>query len=422
MRSVPPIPHRGHEGRPDGGTNLLTSLETAPVRVPVGAAAPAPGRPVRLGRFGLAVLLVLALGLAVGLIPRWQARRHLTAQMAESDVLTVAVVSPTPTRPDVSMPLPAEVTPYFEAPILARASGYLKRWLVDIGERVRAGQLLAEIETPDLDQELLRARAQVLQAQAALDLARITAARWTELLKTASVSEQETAEKQADFALKTASLQAAQAEVKRLEELKGFASVTAPFAGVITLRDTDIGQLITAGSGRELFRLAQVQPLRVYVHVPQTYAQAVTVGQHADLTFTELPGRHFDATVVRTAGAMQPDSRTLLVELQTDNAQGQILAGAYAQVQFRAAEAAPVLTLPADTLLFRAEGTQVGIVTADHRVELRAIKMGRDFGRTMEVIEGVKPGDQVILNPPDSLTAGVPVRLATAEAPAARGK
>jgi len=327
-------------------------------------------------------------------------------------VTSVAVVSPVPGNSNLGVPLPAEVQAFVEAPIYARASGYLKRWLADIGATVQAGQLLAEIDTPEVDQQLAQARAEVAQHQAALDLAKITSERWTDLLRTASVSQQETAEKQSDLELKKANLDGALANLHRLEDLKTFGSVIAPFAGTITARLTDVGQLITAGSGRELFRLAQLNPLRVYVRVPQTLSLAIAPGQVAELILDQFPGRKIKAKVVRTAGALEPGSRTLLTELEADNAHGEILAGSYAQVRFTDSVAAPTLTLSANTLLFRAEGIRVGVVNADGRVELRAVKLGRDFGQTVEILEGVGANDRVILNPPDSLANGLVVRVA----------
>ena len=381
--------------------------------------APKPATPVRLSRVLVVAIVIILVGLAIGIMPRWFSRRALGQETQELAVTTVAVVSPSPGQSDFGVPLPAEVQAYVEAPIYARASGYLKHWLVDIGAAVTNGQLLAEIETPELDQQLAQAKAEVAQNQAALDLAKITSARWTDLLKTASVSEQETAEKQSDLELKKANLDAALANLHRLEELKTFASVTAPFDGTITARRTDVGQLITAGSGNELFRLAQVNPLRVYVRVPQTMARAITPGQTAELILDQSLGKKITAKVVRTAGAMEPGSRTLLTELQVDNARGDILAGSYAQVRFTDSVAAPTLTLPANTLLFRAEGIRVGVVNADNKVEIRAVKLGRDFGQTVEVLEGIAAGDRVIMNPADSLASGLAVRVAEPVKPTA---
>jgi len=358
----------------------------------------------------VAVVLVVVATFA-GLIPRWRQRAVLRAGTKELAIPTVSVICPTPGQTGTSLALPAEVRAYLEAPIYARASGYLKRWLVDIGAQVKEGDLLAEIDVPELNQELVQSRAQLAQAEAALALARTTAARWAELVKTASVSEQESAEKQADLQLKSATVDAARANVRRLEDLQSFESVRAPFAGTITARLTDVGQLITAGSGRELFRLAQTSTLRVYVRVPQTAARGIVPGQRAELTIPEIPGRVFPAEVVRTAGAMSSDSRTLLTELQVDNSKGEILAGTFAQVRFADIQPAPTLTLPSNTLLFRSEGPQVGVVGSDNQVQLRNVTLGRDFGPTLEILAGVAPADRVILNPSDSLVSGVAVRV-----------
>jgi RND family efflux transporter MFP subunit len=374
-----------------------------------------PASSLRWGRLTTSILVLIVLGLLIGFLPRWQQRAALRAQTQELAVPTVTVVVPIPSQPATGLALPAEVKPLIEAPIYARASGYLKHWGVDIGAQVEAGQLLAEIDTPELNQELARSHAELTQAEAALALAKTTAARWADLLKTASVSEQETAEKQADLALKTATVEAARANVRRLEELQSFARVTAPFAGTVTARKTDVGELIAAGSGKELFRLAQTRTLRVYVHVPQTLARGVAPGQIAELTIPEMPGRTFSAKVVRTSGAMTADSRTLLTELEVDNARGEILAGSFAQVRFTQAKLDSVLSLPSNTLLFRAEGPQVGIVHPDRmnqRVELRNVTLGRDFGPTVEILSGASASDRVILNPADALISGTIVRIA----------
>ena len=367
---------------------------------------------IRLNRLLANVLLVILVGLAIGFLPRWFARRALAKETQELAVNWVSVVSPAPGGSDLGVPLPAEVQAFVEAPIYARANGYLKRWLVDIGEHVKAGQLLAEIDTPELNQQLEQARAEVAQNKAALDLARITAARWADLLKTASVSEQETAEKQSDLELKKANYDGALANLHRLDELKVFASVTAPFDGTITSRQTDVGQLIAAGSGHELFRLDQLNALRVYVRVPQAMSRAIQPGQKAELLLDSNPGGKIEAKVVRTAGAMEPGSRTLLIELEVNNARGEILAGSYAQVRFVNPVGASALTLPASTLLFRAEGIYVGVVDAQNQVELRKVRLGRDFGQTLEVLGGIDAHDRVIVNPPDSLATGLPVRIA----------
>lgn len=371
--------------------------------------------PVRLRRVAEVVVLLLVIGLAVGLVPRWLAHRKLIVAARTESAPTVSVITPTPAQAAWGTPLPADVQAFIQASIHARASGYLKAWLVDIGDHVTNGQVLAEIDTPELDQQLAQAKAEVNQAKAALDLAKITADRWSELLKTASVSEQETAEKQSDYALKQANLAAAQANYNRLEQLQNFARVTAPFTGTITARNTDIGQLIAAGSGPELFRMAQTDPLRVYVRVPQQYVHALAPGQKAELTFLEQPGRKFTGELTRTAGAMDPASRTLQVELQVNNPNGDLLAGSYAQVRFNESAAPKVLALSDNALIFRAEGMQVAVVGDDHKAHLRSVTLGRDFGKTVEVLAGLNPGDRIIDNPPDSITDGMTVQVAQPE-------
>jgi membrane fusion protein, multidrug efflux system len=367
--------------------------------------------PIRLRRVAEIVVVLVVIGLIIGLVPRWLAHRKLLAETHADSVLTVNVISPTPSKPDLGTPLPAEVQAFVQATIHARASGYLKNWFVDIGEHVTNGQVLAEIDTPELDQQLAQARAELDQAKAALDLAKTTADRWTDLLKTASVSEQETVEKTADYTLKQANVEAANANVQRLEDLKNFDRVTAPFDGTVTARNTDIGQLISADSGPELFRMAQTDPLRVYVRVPQPFIHAIAPGQKAALTFQELPGRVFEARVTRTAGAVDPTSRTLQVELQVPNPRGEILAGSYAQVRFNEAAPANVLTLSDNALIFRSQGMQVAMVGADNKVHLHSVTLGRDFGDTVEVLDGLKADDRVIDNPPDSIADGMTVQV-----------
>ena len=376
--------------------------------------SPTPPPPVRLRKILYLVVLLVVVGLAIGLAPRWLARQNLRAEARAANVPLVETVLPTAAKADLGTPLPADVQPFVQAAIHARASGYLKNWFVDIGDHVTNNQALAEIDTPELDEQLAQARAEQDQAVAARDLAHITADRWTELLKTASVSEQETAEKKSDYVLKQANVEAARANVQRLEDIKKFDNVTAPFDGVITVRNTDIGQLITAGSGPELFRLAQTDPLRVYVRVPQLLIHAVAPGQKAVLTFQDMPGREFEATVTRLSGAVDPASRTLQVELQVPNPRGNIFSGSYAQVRFNEIAAANVLTLSGNALLFRAQGMQVAVVDADNNVHLHSITLGRDFGSTVEVLAGLAPTDHVIMNPPDGISEGMTVKLAMA--------
>ena len=375
--------------------------------------SPAPVRPLPLGRITVVAVLVLVVAVAVGLLPRWRERAALQVETRELALPTVLVTKPVPGKPGAPQPFSAEVKAYMEASLYGRANGYVKRWLVDLGAEVEAGQLLAEIEAPELGQELARARAELAQGEAAVALATATAARWAELLKSTAVSKQEAAEKQADLAVKSAALDGARANVHRLEELHALLRVTAPFAGRITARRLDVGELVAASGGKELFRLTQTRTLRVFVRVPQTVARAIGPGHMAELTVPEITGRTFAAKVVRTAGAMDVASRTLLTELEVDNSAGEILAGSYAQVRFAAAKAPAVLTLPANTLLFRAEGMQVAVVGNDDRVLLTAIAAGRDFGATVEILGGVGPSDRVIINPPDSISNGAVVRVAT---------
>ena len=371
-----------------------------------------PTRPVRLILIAQVVIVLVVIALIAGFVPRWIARHKLLAENHADTLITVAIISPTAFKPDLGTPLPAEVQAFTQASIHARASGYLKNWFVDIGDHVTNSQVLAEIETPEVDQQLMQARAELDQANANLGLAKISADRWTDLLKSSSVSEQETAEKQADYTLKQANVSAAQANVRRLEETKNFNRVVAPFDGTITARNTDIGQLINATGGLELFRLAQTDPLRVYVRVPQSLIYAITPGQMAQLTFQELPGRNFVATVTRTAGAVDPASRTLQVELQVANPKGEILAGSYAQVRFDEATNAHGLTLSDNTLVFRAQGMQVALLGSNNIVQMRSIKLGRDFGNTVEVLSGIAASDRVIINPPDSIADGMVVQIA----------
>ncbi len=368
--------------------------------------------PVRLTRIFKIVIVLVLIGLIIGFVPRWFARHKLLAEEKSDSVPSVSVISAVASKPDFSTPLPAEVQAFVQASIHARASGYLKNWYVDIGDAVTNGQLLAEIETPELDQQILQAQAELDQANAALALSKITADRWTDLLKSSSVSEQETAEKSSDLTLKKAEVGAASANLQRLQQLKIFDRLTAPFDGTVTMRNTDIGQLIAANSGPELFRIAQINPLRVYVQVPQPLIHAITPGQTAQLTFQELPGRTFEAKVTRTAGAVDPASRTLQVELQADNSRGEILAGSYAQARFsETTSSVPVLVLSDNALIFRAQGMQIATVDSDNKVQLHSVKLGRDFGNTVEVLSGLNADDRVVINPPDSIADGETVEI-----------
>jgi membrane fusion protein, multidrug efflux system len=397
------------------GATELHGERQAPLPAPHGETrlAPVAGPQSRQMRIaGTIIALLIVVGLAVGFLPRWRESRTAVSDMTQLAIPTVSVVSLAPLKSGDGLILPAEIRPWREASIYARANGYLKDWKSDIGAHVQAGQLLAEIETPDLDQQLDQAKAQVVLAQANLHLAETTDARWQALLKTASVSEQEAAEKSAGRETAAASVEAERANMRRLQELVFFQRVIAPFDGTVTRREVDIGDLIVAGiGGQELFHIAQTGKLRVYVHVPEPYALDVAPGQTASLTTPESPGLVFDAKVITTSESIATSSRTLLTELEVDNSKNQILPYSYGEIRLKPNNADPPLTLPSDVLIFRSLGLQVGVVRPDGTVELRSVKVGRDFGQHIEILSGVTPTDQVIANPTDSLVDGVKVRI-----------
>jgi len=370
-----------------------------------------PRSPKKFSLLLTVLALLLGLGVASGIIVRSRQKAALAVETRELAVATVTVASPKPGPSTSGMPLPAEIKPWVETPILARANGYLKHRYVDIGDHVDAGQLLAEIDTPELRQEYARAQGQLVQAQEALGLAKMYSLRWATLVGSGSVSIQENADKQSDFKLKAAAVESARAEVRRLEKLLSFNRLTAPFAGIITARNIDSGDLIGAAGGKELFHLAQTHKLRVFVQAPQTMALGIRSGQTATVTLQELPGREFQAKVVRTAGVMAADSRTLLVELEVDNPKEEILAGSYAQVRFTGMKMDAALTLPVNTILLSAKGARICVVQDDSTVELRPVKLGRDYGQMIEVLSGVDVEDQVIVNPSESLENGASVSI-----------
>jgi RND family efflux transporter MFP subunit len=360
------------------------------------------------------ILLIVALILAVwGEVSRVVARSDLGKQTAAAAVLTVITVTPNRTSLGEELVLPGTVQAFIEAPIYARTSGYLKTWLTDIGTQVTKGQLLGEIETPEVDQQLSQAQADLATARANEALSDSTNARWKGLLATESVSKQDADEKAGDAAAKKAAADSAAANVARLHELESFKRVVAPFSGVITARNTDIGALINAGqsAGSELFRIADTQKLRIYVQVPEAYAAATNPGLKAELHFAEQPQKSFEATTVRTSNALDPNLRTLQVELELNNEKREVFPGAYAEVHFKLPASAESLRLPANTVLFRSAGLQVATVDNQQHVKLKGIVQGRDFGNTIEVLSGLAIDDKVIVNPPDSLTDGVSVRI-----------
>jgi RND family efflux transporter MFP subunit len=376
----------------------------------------------KIRRYSL-ILLIVALVLAVwGEVSRVHARSALTQGAAQAAVLNVVTVTPNRTPLGEELVLPGTVQAFIEAPVYARTSGYLKDWQTDIGTEVTKGQLLGEIETPEVDQQLTQAQADLATARANESLSNSTNARWKGLLATDSVSKQDADEKAGDAAAKKAAADSAAANVARLRELESFKRVVAPFTGVITARNTDIGALINAGqaSGTDLFRIADTHKLRIYVQVPEAYASVTGPGLQAELHFAEFPHKVFAAKTVRTSNALDPSSRTLQVELELDNAKREVFPGSYAEVHFKLPASAESLRLPADTVLFRSAGLQVATVDAEKRVKLKSIVQGRDFGNTIEILSGLGADEAVIVNPPDSITDGVSVRIAAP--PAAQSK
>ena len=369
----------------------------------------------RIRRYSI-ILAVVALILAVwGETSRVLARGELKKESADAAVGTVITVRAKNSAAGEELVLPGSVQAFIEAPIYARTSGYLKGWKTDIGTRVTKGELLAEIETPEVDRQLNQAQADLETARANLALANTTNERWKALLATESVSKQDADEKAGDAAAKKAMSDSAAANLARLRELESFKRVVAPFDGVVTARNTDVGALINAGqsTGTELFRVADTHKLRIYVQVPEAYAATTTPGLPAELRFAEHPGKIYAAKTVRTANALDPNLRTLQVELELDNAQREIFPGAYAVVHFKLAADTQTLRLPSNTVLFRAAGLQVATVDFQNRIKLKSIVQGRDFGSSIEVLGGLDPGDQVVINPPDSITDGTPVRIAS---------
>lgn len=354
---------------------------------------------------GIIIVAVLA-----GLIPRLRERAALATETQKLAIPSVTVVSLKPGNTTTGLMLPAEVEPWMEAPLYARVNGYLKSWKTDIGAHVKAGQLLAVIETPELDQELDQARHQLAQAEAALSMAKITAERYAGLVKTVSVSEQDNAQKQADLAMSEANVAAAKANVRRLESSQSFARVTAPFTGTITSRTVDVGQLITANA-TQLFQLSQTNKLRVYVNVPQDEAFGIKPGGIGELTISGFTGHPFKASVVATANQISKASRTLLTQLEVDNSSGQIMAGSFGLVKLNASGSNTPMTLPENTVLFGADGPRVEVVLPDGKVAVRNVKIGRNLGGMFEIIEGVTPNDRVVANPSESLTNGAVVSV-----------
>jgi len=366
-----------------------------------------------------AVLLVLITAGAVTFLNRKSETDALAKETEAVSVPTVAVVQPQAEPGNDELVLPGNLQAFIESPIFARTNGYLLRWYKDMGSKVEKGELLAAIDTPEVDQELSQARASREQIKAALGLAKISTDRWANLLKSDSVSQQEADQQASGYQQALANLAAADANVRRLEELESFKNVYAPFSGVLTRRNVDPGALINSGAqaaGRELFDIARVDPLRVYVSVPQAYAPNIKAGMKANVTLQEFPGQKFLGTVVRTAEAIDLATRTLNTEVDVPNKDGKLLPGSFGKVHFATGTSVPRITIPVNAMLFRAEGPQVAVVDKDGKVHLRPISIGRDFGATLEILGGLEMSDQIIINPSDSLEEGQKVHVAKASA------
>jgi RND family efflux transporter MFP subunit len=363
----------------------------------------------------LAVLSLLAFGVMRGINTRIKAAAAVKQDTLDMSVPTVSVVHPKRGALQDEIVLPGNIQAFTVSPIYARTSGYLKKWYVDIGGRVKTGQLLAEIEAPEVDKQLDQARADLATAEANLSLSKSTMTRWQELLQKDAVAKQDTDDKIGDYQAKKAVVESGRANVKRLEDLVSFEKVFAPFDGVITARNTDIGALINAGNGgssQMLFTLAATNTLRVFVNVPQIHSRSTRPGVTATLTLAEYPGRRFVGKIARTAESIDPAQRTLLTEVDVDNSTGELLPGAFAQVHFTLASKTSSLLLPVNSLLFRAEGLQAGVVRDGGKVELIPIVISKDYGTEVSIVSSqITEADNVIVNPPDSLATGSLVRM-----------
>ena len=376
--------------------------------------------------FFLVVAVLIVVG-AVLLIQRRTQYQALANETEEAAIPTVAIIHPGVESGEEDLVLPGTLQAYVESPIYARTNGYLKKWYHDIGSSVKKGDLLADIDTPEVDQQLDQARADLNTSKANMQLSDITATRYSELLKTDGVSKQEVDNAMGDLAAKRAMVQSSEANLRRLEDLESFKRIYAPFSGVITRRNTDIGMLINAGNGgasQQLFFLAQTDPIRVYVNVPEAYAPSIRAGLGAYLELTQYPGQKFQGKVVRTANAIDLSTRTLLTEVDVPNASGQLLPGGYAQVHLGVKVKGQRLQVPVNALLFRSEGLRAVVVDANHQAHLQTLAIGRDYGVTLEVLAGLKLEDWIVLNPADSLVDGqavhvkeVPNPMAPASAP-----
>ncbi len=363
---------------------------------------------------GGALFLIALVG---GFVPQFRQRQIATVDTKELAIPTVAVASPTITTPGSGLNLPAEVKPWQEASIFARVNGYLKDWLVDIGAHVQKDQLLAEIDTPDLDQQLAQANSQAVLAKKNLDQAKSTNTKWQELYKQGVVSQLDSENMATSQGTNQANTEAFAANLRFLQQEVAFKRVTAPFPGIITVRNVNVGDLITANNtNMEMFHVQQTDPLRVYFRIPQEEATNIANGQTFDVQVGAQSAKTYPGKVISTSGAVSPDSRTMLVELQVDNSKNEILPGSYATVRVPQDVLGKLVTLPDNTLIFRGKSVQVGVLDAKNVVQLRDVKVGRDFGVQSEILSGVSESDRVIVNPSDSLTSGTTVRVAATQA------
>jgi RND family efflux transporter MFP subunit len=386
---------------------------------------PARGVPL-MGTAAVAVVIIVFGALAWwGIASRARAMTTLTRDTAEMSVPSVSVVRPKPGAPQEEIVLPATMQAYAEAPIYARTSGYLSKRFVEMGTRVRANQVLAEIDAPELEQQLQQARADLTTADANARLAQVTADRYRDLAKTESVPQQDADNAAGTLEARRAAVESARHNVQRLEQLQAFTRITAPIDGVITARNTDVGALIdpgsSGGSARELFHIASTDRLRVFINVPQVYSRAARPGLAADLTLAEFPGRRFTGRLVRTAQSIDPASRTLLTEMEVANPEGELLPGAYAQVHLKLDTPASTLVLPVNTLMFRGDGVKVAVVGGGSRISMVTVMLGRDFGTEAEIVTGLTGTEVVVVSPPDSLADGQEVRVVGTRATDTKG-
>ena len=370
-------------------------------------------RPFKVILIFLAILVLAGFVVVRGINARIKAAAIVKQETLDLAIPSVAVIQPKRGSMKDEIVLPGNMMAFTDSPIYARTNGYIKKWYVDIGQKVKAGQLLAEIEAPEVEQQLQQARADLATSEANMRLSETTAGRYQALLKMDAVSRQETDQAVSDFEAKKSMMASARANVNRLEQLVGFEKVTAPFEGVITARNTDVGALINAGNGgtaQEIYHLAATNRLRVFVSVPQMYSASAQTSVVADITLTERPGQHFNGKVARTAEAIDATTRTLLTEVDIDNNNGALLPGAYVQVHLRLPRGSSALVLPVTALIFRSEGMQVAVVR-DGKAEMVPVTLGRDFGTEVEVTSGITDRDLIVNNPPDSLTTGSQVRV-----------